>query len=300
MDRLERVADLLAYLLDRPRPATLVEILGEVPGYPDSFESARVQFERDKKLLRDELGVNVTMEGDAYVVRPEDYYLPDLGLTPEETVALNLALSSVRLEGAPAEEAAWKLGGFDAAGAPLLEVPVLPALPLIRQAMRDRACIRFVYGGTPRCVRPYGLLCREAFWYVQGPEDGTAGVKNFRVDRIEGAVEMGEAGAFEPPADFDPRAALPTEPFALGHDEPVEARVRLDAVVAQREVARLGEARVVEQLDGGGVFVAIDVVSRAGFRSWLFGLRHHAQVVAPRDLVDDVVAWLRTIVEGAA
>jgi predicted DNA-binding transcriptional regulator YafY len=119
-DRLERVTDLLLGLLDATRPLSLREIAEQVPGYPEGHDARRQAFERDKRLLRDE-GVpvlTVAIDGEdqvGYRVDPNAYYLPDLGLEPDEQAALNLAVAgvtSVSLSGGrhcPSWE--WEAGG---------------------------------------------------------------------------------------------------------------------------------------------------------------------------------------------
>ena len=115
LDRLERVTDLLLVLLDTPRALSLREIANRVPGYPDGHGARRQAFERDKRLLRDE-GVPVlveSVEGDdqlGYRVDPDSYYLPDLGLEPEEQAALNLAVAGVHLGEPIGRDALLKLG----------------------------------------------------------------------------------------------------------------------------------------------------------------------------------------------
>lgn len=303
IERVERVADLLAFLLNRRQPASMAEIVEKVPGYPEEGPTARMAVERDKRLLREE-GIPVTtVTGPdgvvlGYLIRPEDYYLPDLGLTPDETVALNLAMSSVRLEGAPVEQAQWKLGGVEGAPPALVDLPVPPAVPVLRTAVRERAPARFLYGGRPRVLHPYGLLSRAGFWYVSGPEEGTELIKHFRIDRIEGDIELGPGGRFRIPAGLDPWATLATEPWGLGGDEPVDARVLIDPVMAARVEAEVGASRVTERRPGGSVVVTLPVVHRGGFRSWVLGMRDHAVVLGPEELVSDVVAWLQAIVDG--
>ena len=57
MDRVERLTNLLALLLETSRPLTLVEIAGEMGGqYPARKQTLRAAFERDKAALR-EIGV---------------------------------------------------------------------------------------------------------------------------------------------------------------------------------------------------------------------------------------------------
>ena len=57
VDRVERLTNLLALLLETPRPLTLVEISGELEGqYAGKESTRRAAFERDKAALR-EIGV---------------------------------------------------------------------------------------------------------------------------------------------------------------------------------------------------------------------------------------------------
>ena len=98
-DRLERLLNLTATLLDTRRPLTLDELAERVePRYPDDKAARRRQFERDKETLR-ELGVPINVEAadgigaeQAYRINPKDYYLPELSLTDTELAALHLAV----------------------------------------------------------------------------------------------------------------------------------------------------------------------------------------------------------------
>ena len=100
--RVERVLNLLALMLDTQVPRTREEFVREIAGYPAQPEANRRAFERDKEILRG-MGVPITMEtiGDGtevgYRVRPDDYCLPDLGLTADETAALRVAVSAISL-----------------------------------------------------------------------------------------------------------------------------------------------------------------------------------------------------------
>src|SRR5262245_1690103 len=115
--RVERVLNLLALLLDTRVPLTREEIVREVGGYPPQPSANRRAFERDKEVLRG-MGVPITTDtlGDAgdvgYRVRPDDYYLPDLGLTVDETAALRVAVNAISLGNRSGEGALMKLGGI--------------------------------------------------------------------------------------------------------------------------------------------------------------------------------------------
>ena len=61
-ERVERLTNLLALLLETPEPLSLVEIAGELRGqYPEKDAAQRGAFERDKAALR-ELGVPIEQE----------------------------------------------------------------------------------------------------------------------------------------------------------------------------------------------------------------------------------------------
>ena len=214
LDRLERVTDLLLVLLDTPRPLSLREIADRVPGYPDSHGARRQAFERDKRLLRDE-GVPVLVvpiggeDQLGYRVDPDSYYLPDLGLEPEEQAALNLAVAGVHLGEPIGRRCPVEAGRraairrSDRAPPPLVDlrsIDGLPALPLVFDAIRQGALSRFDYRGEQRQVDVAGLRFRNGHWYLIGFDRHRGEARTFRVDRIEGPPEVGRAAVGPSPA----------------------------------------------------------------------------------------------------
>ena len=114
----ERVINLLIYLLESLAPVTADQIRQTVPGYDQSSDEAfHRMFERDKDVLR-KLGVPLDRQAmDAweidfgYTVDPARYAIADPHLTEEEMAALSLASRMVRLgEEAPAWKAYASLG----------------------------------------------------------------------------------------------------------------------------------------------------------------------------------------------
>ncbi len=295
---MERLANLMALLLDAPEPVRLTSIVSEVPGYPPGSEGARVQFERDKRDLRAE-GFDVLTVGagaDArYWIDPATHYLPELGLDEAESVALNLAASAVRLEGDDPDDALLKVGAAGADGPALVALPADPRLPDLYGAVRARRLLHFAYDGVDRVLEPYGLLCRDAFWYLVGQDRTRGAPRSFRVDRIAGPIVPGDEGSFTVPPAFDPVEALPQQPYALAPGEATEATVEVDLVMAPRVVREVGEGAVRARGTDGSVVVAIPVLNPDGFRSWLFGFLDHARVLGPPALVALVTGWLTAI-----
>ncbi|MBK9179129.1 MAG: WYL domain-containing protein [Acidimicrobiales bacterium] len=305
-DKFERLTNLVALLLDTSRPLTREEILDRLDSqYEGTPEARRTTFERDKALLREE-GVPVEVEGleggaSGYRIRPDALFLPDLGLAPDELVALHVAVAAVRVEGGWGKEALWKLGEVEGtAPPPLASLPAADALPALYRARLERAPVTFGYRGERRTVDPWGLLCRSGFWYVVGFDHARGASRTFRVDRIDrGAVSVGEPGTTSPPEGFDVRQALPADPRLIGDGEVVDALVLVDGVVAPRVVLELGDDRVVERRADGSVLVQVAVANRAAFRSWVLGLLDRAEVIGPPALRDDLVDWLERLAAGA-
>jgi proteasome accessory factor B len=303
-DRLERLVNLTATLLDTRRPLTLDELADRMePRYPDDKVARRRQFERDKETLR-ELGIPievVTADGfgaeQAYRIDPADYYLPELSLTDAELAALHLAVSAVRLEGGEAREGLAKLGGLTGEGMDraLAEMTVTPVVATLFDAVGRRAPVTFSYRGDERTLEAYGVVHRWGHWYVVGHDVARDAPRAFRIDRIEGEPAVGAAGAYELPAGVDPAAFVRDDPLTYGEDHPVEARVLVDASRAGWVVEQLGEDAVVARRDDGAVEVVLPVVNRAAFRSWVVDLLDHAEVLAPAELRDELVAWLTAV-----
>jgi len=303
VDRLERLADLVAVLLDTRRPLAIDEILDAVPGYPDARASARRQFERDKDTLReagiplrtipiDELGSTDV----GYLIPADEYYLPDLELTPEEQAALHVAVTAVRFEGGAALDALFKLGGLEGAAAPpLAALPTLPALHDLFAAYQRRATVSFRYREELREVDPWGVVFRRGHWYLVGFDHARNDQRSFRVDRIEGSVAAGAPSSSSPPDDVDLSALLGDEPWKFGKDDAVTARLLLDESVA----SGVDESRIVEVRGDGSVVAEMEVTNREAFRSLVMGFLDRAEVLGPPDLRAETVAWLRTI-EGTS
>jgi proteasome accessory factor B len=304
VDRLERLTDLVLVLLRDERPKSLREIAAEVPGYPAEGEARRQAFERDKRTLRDG-GIDVSavpIEGReqvGYVIRSEDFYLPDLDLAPDEQAALNLAVAAVHLGDPSGRDALWRLGLPASAGVrPFADLAALPALPVLYEAVRRRSAVTFDYRGDARHVAPALLRFRGGWWYLVGFDLDKEAARTFRVDRMESAPSVGEPGTAVVPDTFDPTAALPEEPWRMGEEEAVRVDVLVDAGLAPLVVAEVGQSTVHAERDDGAVVVRLEVTNIAALRSWVLELGEHAEVLAPDTVRAAMVAWLDAIVAG--
>lgn len=307
-DRVERLTNLLALLLETPEPLSLVQIAGELTGqYPESKTARRAAFERDKAALR-EIGVPIEQEiiGGAeagqtrYRIDRERYELAGLELDADEMRALQVALAATRPGSSPAQDALWKLGGgvIDRGATVVANLPDVAELPTLREAVSARRTVGFRYHDLERAVDPWGLLLRDGYWYLIGFDHARGERRTYRIDRVQGTVEIDHDRApFERPADFDPRTAFPDDPKMIGADATApDALVRIDAPRAAAVVRDLGPERVRRTLDDGAVEVAVPCANVPAFRSWLLGHLEHAEVLEPVALRNDVVAFLEAAV----
>ncbi len=310
VDKLERLMNLVAVLLDTMRPLSADDIHEQVEGYPAKGETYHRALERDKDDLR-EMGVPIVVESipgvdpplDGYRIPREQYYLADPGLEPDELAALHLAVRTVQIGGPTDDDALWKLGGvIDAdgvgalpgAGGPVASLPADARLPVLFSAVAERRRVRVTHGDVERLVDPYRLDFRRGRWYLTGHDHERDDVRSYRLDRVEGEVTPeGEAQAFERPHQI--QSGAERQPWELGDDEPVEARVLVDADQAGYAVHLAGEATVAERHDDGSVVLALPVSNPLAFRSFVLTFLEHAEVLSPPDLRDDLLTWLEQV-----
>ncbi len=307
MKKLERLLNLVAAMLATERPLSRHELRDRMPGdaYSANDESFRRAFERDKDELRG-MGVPILLQPvpgtdppvDGYRIRPSDYEADLPELSADELAALHLASNLVRLSEAPVDDPFWKLGGVPSAGTPdtgpVAQVPADDAVRLLMGATVERRVVSFSYGGRQRSVEPHRLVFTRGHWYLTGHDRGREEARQFRVDRFDGAVEAGDRGGFE-------RPSLPVEvnedpAWRYGTDDPVVARLLVDARHAPWIVDFLGAGAVVGRKPDGSVEVEDMVRNRAAFRSFVLTFLDGAEVLAPPDLRRDVVAWLGALV----
>jgi len=302
MDKLERQLGLLAALLHTAHPLRASEIHQRVDGYPEDVVAFRRAFERDKDDLR-RLGVPLEIsrtearEGtiDGYRVNKSEYYLHDLGLEPDEVVALSVALRLIRLEGGAAHDALWKLGGDaisdDDRPPQLAAIAMGPSVTQLHEAITSNATVHFEYRGQKRSVEPWRLAFRRGQWYLHAWDVDREDSRMFRLDRVEGAIRVGE------PDTAQQARLAPTDerqPWQFGSDAESEylARVAIDRSHAAWARHHLGEESVVADHADGSIEIELAVTNVSAFRSLVLSMFDAAVVLSPIELRNDVVAWL--------
>jgi predicted DNA-binding transcriptional regulator YafY len=285
----ERVLNLLIYLLESTAPVTADDVRHTVAGYDDQSDDAfHRMFERDKDVLR-RLGVPIKREAlDAweidygYSVDPDEYAVPDPGLSQEERVALSVAARMVRLGGSHAGlDALLKLGGIErGVGIEPLGADLgaeAESLGMLFGAITEHRAITFKYRGNTRELNPYGMAHRRGHWYLLGA--GQDGERLYRVDRIDDIEVDEDADTFSRPRDFDVKSIMDVQPWEAGSDPQVEAEVRFDAEVAWWAARTLG---LPEQT--GELVARVPVANRDAFIGWILTFGDAAEVLGPPEI----------------
>jgi predicted DNA-binding transcriptional regulator YafY len=298
----ERVLNLLIYLLESPNPVTADDVRRTVLGYDGQTDEAfHRMFERDKDVLR-KLGVPLNRQAlDAwevdygYTVDPDEYAVPDPGLSEEERVALSVAARMVRLGGSYAGlDALLKLGGIERSvgieplGADLgAEADVLGSL---FGAITERRAVKFDYRASGRRLHPYGIAHRRGHWYLVGA--GTEGERIYRVDRIEKLTVSEKTGTFAKPKGFDVRSLMDGQPWEAGSDPEVEATIRFDSEVAWWAARTLGLDRPEAEL-----VATVPVANRDALVGWVLSFGDAAEVLDPPEIRDEIRARVEAAME---
>lgn len=298
--------NLVAALLHTSVPLSAATIRERVAGYRGGEVAFHRQFSRDKEDLR-EMGVPIRVElvpdvndpVEGYRIHPDDYYLPDPGLEPDELAALHLATRLVRVDLPSPDSGLFKLGGVTSAdppaGPPRAEVPTQPGLEVLFEAIGEPRVVRFAYRGRPRRLVPRVLSFQQGNWYVAGWDEDAGQRRLYRVDRIEGPVETTDEPVPELPED--PGGIEPLEAWNIGEEPPFEVRIRVDAISRPSITNRFGEERIVSTDPDGSAVFAFELVSAEGFLSWILGYADTVEILDPPELRTALVERVRAVME---
>jgi predicted DNA-binding transcriptional regulator YafY len=332
-EKLIRQLSLISYLMAARRPVTAAEIRRDVEGYSAMNEDAFARrFYADRSEL-ESLGIALTVEKpldaqaeqETYSLPPENFYLPPIAFTDRELAALATALQLLDGEFAYAEPLRLALQQISWGRPSPLEAPeqrtvalaitgaaggheISQRLAKIENAIFRRKTITFDYYtmerdelGTRR-VDPYMLLYQGGQFYLVGYSHERGAIRIFRLSRIRGKIGYASKAEhdFERPRDFDPRDYVNRVPWQFG--EPVAtARIRISGRIAwqiERHFGRYGE--VCAAAEGSDIVFATPYASARQLVAWVLGLGENATVLEPPELVAELRARLKLLIERHA
>jgi len=327
--KVERLLDLVNFLLDTRRPVSREEIFQAFPDdYGEGGAAAERKFERDKAELL-ELGIPLKYlpedefsEGGYFIDR-QQYTLPKLELGPEELAMLFLAGSSaLGQDGCPfSRDLVLALNKIALAAENGQEIPtptgwwpklsVDPLLAVRRErleklqrAVAQRKKVFLTYHSwwrqeqSRRWVDPYGLACQRGQWYLVGYCHLRGAVRVFHVDRISALEinpEQPSKSDFEPPANLNLRDYLASHPWQIKIHPPEEVEIEAKEPVTEllaRELA--GALEKIERHRGGGRLV-LRATNLEGLLPTVLWYRHWVRVLRPQKLVEAVKAALQRL-----
>ncbi|HME92018.1 MAG TPA: WYL domain-containing protein [Myxococcaceae bacterium] len=318
MERTERLLDLVALLLDAREPISWAELRDAFPEdyQASSDEATERKFKRDKAELL-ELGIPIAyVQGDddrkdGYVVDREAYYLPEVGLTPQEMAVLYAAGSAALASGAfpgrsDLAHALRKIGFFAGtevptprvrmewgAVPPALEQDLGPKLEELWNASATRKSVELSYYSprsgqtTSRRVDPYGLAMRRGIWSLVGFCHLRKGIRTFHLHRIR-ALKVNplkpKTPDFHVPNDFRLDEHVASYPWQHRIHPPVEVMLSLRGEISKLGPRLFPDARV--HAEGSSSRVILSTTYTDGLLRYALSLSPDCSVLSPPAAVE--------------
>lgn len=319
----ERLLDLVMTLWNTKVPLSKRELRAKVNGYPQGeheTENFERMFERDKQTLRHQ-GLDIQIHPipltdppqEGYIIDERRFYLPDLGLTTEELVALHLAQSAVSFSDDSTASAFRKLGGRPTrkqlgsgwrAGGLRADVPNPSALLTFLQARANGQLAEFSYDGHRRRMLVWRLDYSRGSWYVTGHDFFRQGERTFALHRITGGISLRSASRqqarfCDPPPDFNvSQMAIRSKPWEIAHEPICEARLLVDASHAEMAELKLGSATVHQKQPDGSTVFAVTVGHPQEFYRLVLFFLEAAEILSPPQLRQGFVRHLEELKAG--
>jgi proteasome accessory factor B len=301
--KFERLLNLAALLDSTSTPLSAAEIRERIGTYAPNDAAFRRTFERDKSDLLD-MGIElrtVTGSGSGDVAGYRiDRSVADPGLTPAELAALRVAAARLALRGTDLDssdevrDALRKLGGLlgEPTVAGIAEIHLDHVVTRLFEAITTGTSVRFTHLGANRHVIPRRLILSRGKWYLAAFDLDREAPRNFRLDRVDGSVELGEVV----PEHLEvPLEELRLRPWELGAEAAEPVLVLLDPPVAPLALADDPGLEVAEERSDGSVVLRLHVRNRSGLWHWLVGFLDSAELLEPSSLRDAWIGHLREL-----
>ena len=295
VDPMVRLVNLTQMLLEASKPLTLREIDERLEGMSGTPETRRKTLERAKSDLR---GVGIPIEvvqlpsGETgYTINPSAVVL-NVILDDEESIALASALAMVRVEGKPPLDLASKLGyiisGNTSAFVDLARPELLGAL--YKAATRAKV-VSFRYSDTLRKIEIHQISSRWGRWYLTGRDVSLDSIRTFRVDRINGPIEIIKDSHYQRPTRPSKGRVLSEQAWFVDDDNLKYAKIRVGETDA-KIIRSSGLASSVIAVGEGLWECEFAYSEESGLRAFFFELSKLPQVISSEELRVNFYSWI--------
>jgi len=186
-----------------------------------------------------------------------------------------------------------------------------PNVELLTQALLANRAVAFTYFSVHsderrrREIDPYGIGFSRGAWYVVGWDHLRKEIRQFRLDRIEGAVEaIGPERAFKAPKGFAVTEYLEKPTWEMASRPPVEVEIEVAPGLAFFvEDLIAGKGEVSPGSEPGSARVKLDVRDRTAFVRWALAHLRHVRVLRPaevREALREEIDALRKMHAGSS
>lgn len=317
-DKAERLLNLTLALLATKRPLAKEEILETIPGYSGNAIAKERMFERDKDELR-EMGIKVEVlpidplfeDELGYRILPQDFFLPEILFTVEESLWLSLALNLLRGSDdfGAGQHALQKLFSSTSGEIEQLVVhrsdypigaPLNRTLDKIWSSIARSESMHFLYStgreSNPREVSPYIITSRTGHWYLVAQDHSDCQLKTFRIDRID---EVYPANGSKDENFRSPNASQ-LENFLKNFKSPVIAEVRIrirEELSVDHPLVRRSSATSHGSIVRAGEEIAITRIDPLEIREMILWSGASVEVLAPLELRQEIIESLKRVIE---
>ncbi|MCC6231762.1 MAG: WYL domain-containing protein [Verrucomicrobiales bacterium] len=303
---------------------------GEFPNAPSLSSALEVcvkTVRRDLQFMRDRMGLPIDFdtERNGYFYTEEVDAFPSLQISEGELFALMVAEKALQqYRGTPFEErlvtalkkleralpdtislnlAEWDHAiSFRTSAEPIVNLPVMETLA---SAIQRRQQLRLTYrkpgarSPEERVVDPHHLANVNGDWYLFAFDHLRHALRTFVPTRIANVEPTGKS--FARPARFALEKQLRDSFGIFSTDGEYEVALRFDESVADyiRE-KRWHPSQRLTELDGGEVELHLKLGSLVEVQRWILGWGGHAQVLAPRELVESTALAARQLLDRHA
>ena len=297
MKKIERLLNLISALLWTEIPLSRDQLRERIPGAYDG--SSRRTFERDKDELRG-LGLPISVELipgthpplEGYRIHQSEYEADHPLLNPEEIAALHLASNLIHLQDDDIDSPFYKMGGvlIDKAST-LGEIPNERLIDVCLNALIERSTITFTYKNEKREVNPIRVVFSGSNWYLIAYDKDRLDIRHFRLDRIEGEIEL-TLEKFTPHTEVSEISQEP--PWRFGEEERL-VELKIDKSHTAWALEVIGETAVYKELPDGSIILHEVVRDWKIFRSFIFSFLDSAEVLKPPESRKEIIHWLESM-----